>query len=136
MKKVAGTLRLDIASYNELASFAQFGSDLDDATQAKLARGQRTMEVLKQGLHDPQPVAQQVVTLFALSRGFIDKIPLDDVQRYESELAAYMHANHQDLYDDITKTGKLPEGDGLQNAVADFSKSFQTSDSQKKAAAK
>ena len=135
MKKVAGTLRLDIASYNELASFAQFGSDLDDATQAKLARGQRTMEVLKQGLHQPQSAAQQVVTLFALSRGFIDKIPLDDVQRYESELAAYMHANHQDLYDDITKTGKLPEGDSLQNAVADFSKSFQTSDSQKKAAA-
>ena len=71
MKKVAGTLRLDIASYNELASFAQFGSDLDAATQAKLARGQRTMEVLKQGLHDPLPVEEQVVTLFALSRGFI-----------------------------------------------------------------
>ena len=136
MKKVAGTLRLDIASYNELASFAQFGSDLDAATQAKLARGQRTMEVLKQGLHKPQPAAQQVVTLFALSRGFIDKIPLDDVQRYESELAAYMHANHQDLYDEITKTGQLPEGDSLQNAVADFSKSFQTSDDKKKAATK
>lgn len=136
MKKVAGTLRLDIASYNELASFAQFGSDLDEATQAKLARGQRTMEVLKQGLHEPQTVSQQVVTLFALSRGFIDKVPLDDVQRYESELAAYMHANHQDLYDSIQKTGKLPEGDALMNAVADFTKSFQTSDDQKKAAAK
>ncbi len=97
MKKVAGTLRLDIASYNELASFAQFGSDLDAATQAKLARGQRTMEVLKQGLHDPLPVEEQVVTLFALSRGFIDKVEIEDVQRYESELAAYMHANHQDL---------------------------------------
>ena len=82
---------------------AQFGSDLDEATQAKLARGQRTMEVLKQGLHEPQTVSQQVVTLFALSHGFIDKIPLDDVQRYESELAAYMHANHQDLYDSIQK---------------------------------
>ncbi|MGM9883393.1 MAG: F0F1 ATP synthase subunit alpha [Limosilactobacillus reuteri] len=136
MKKVAGTLRLDIASYNELASFAQFGSDLDEATQARLARGQRTMEVLKQGLHEPQTVSQQVVTLFALSKGFIDKIALDDVQRYESELAAYMHANHQDLYDSIDKTGKLPEGDDLLNAVADFSKSFQSSDDQKKAATK
>lgn len=136
MKKVAGTLRLDIASYNELASFAQFGSDLDEATQAKLARGQRTMEVLKQGLHEPQTVSQQVVTLFALSHGFIDKIPLADVQRYESELAAYMHANHQDLYDSIQKTGKLPEGDDLLNAVADFTKSFQTSDEQQKTAEK
>ena len=136
MKKVAGTLRLDIASYNELASFAQFGSDLDEATQAKLARGQRTMEVLKQGLHEPQTVSQQVVTLFALSHGFIDKIPLADVQRYESELAAYMHANHQDLYDSIQKTGKLPEGDDLLNAVADFTKSFHTSDDQQKAAEK
>ena len=136
MKKVAGTLRLDIASYNELASFAQFGSDLDEATQAKLARGQRTMEVLKQGLHEPQTVSQQVVTLFALSHGFIDKIPLADVQRYESELAAYMHANHQDLYDSIQKNGKLPEGDDLLNAVADFTKSFQTSDDQQKAAEK
>ena len=136
MKKVAGTPRLDIASYNELASFAQFGSDLDEATQAKLARGQRTMEVLKQGLHEPQTVSQQVVTLFALSHGFIDKIPLADVQRYESELAAYMHANHQDLYDSIQKTGKLPEGDDLLNAVADFTKSFQTSDDQQKAAEK
>jgi F-type H+-transporting ATPase subunit alpha len=133
MKKVAGTLRLDIASYNELASFAQFGSDLDAATQAKLARGQRTMEVLKQGLHQPQPAAQQVVTLYALQQGFIDKIPLDDVQRYESELAAYMHANHQDLYDEIAKTGKLPEGDDLHAAVEDFSKSFQTSDSKQAA---
>lgn len=136
MKKVAGTLRLDIASYNELASFAQFGSDLDEATQAKLARGQRTMEVLKQGLHEPQTVSQQVVTLFALSHGFIDKIPLADVQRYESELAAYMYANHQDLYDSIQKTGKLPEGDDMLNAVADFTKSFQTSDDQQKAAEK
>ncbi len=125
MKKVAGTLRLDIASYNELASFAQFGSDLDAATQAKLARGQRTMEVLKQGLHDPLPVEEQVVTLFALSRGFIDKVEIEDVQRYESELAAYMHANHQDLYDTIKKAGMLPEGDDLQNAVAKFSETFQ-----------
>ena len=136
MKKVAGTLRLDIASYNELASFAQFGSDLDEATQAKLSRGKHTMELLKQGLHQPQPVEQQVVTLFALSNGFVDQIPVDDVPRYESELASFMHANHQDLYDTIKSTGKLPEGDDLKNAVAEFTKSFQTSDDKKKAAQK
>ena len=97
MKKVAGTLRLDIASYNELASFAQFGSDLDAATQAKLARGQRTMEVLKQGLHDPLPVEEQVVTLFALSRGFIDKVEIEDVQHTRSSLLARLN---------MMKTGK------------------------------
>ena len=92
------------------------------------------MELLKQGLHQPQPVEQQVVTLFALSNGFVDKIPVDDVSRYESELASFMHANHQDLYDTIKSTGKVPEGDDLKNAVADFTKSFQTSDDKKKAA--
>lgn len=133
MKKVAGTLRLDISSYKELESFAQFGSDLDVATQARLGRGQRTMELLKQGLHQVQPVEQQVVTLFALSHNFIDDIPVEDVQRFESELADYMHANHQDLYDHIAKTGQLPEGDALEDAVRDFRSSFQTSDEKKAA---
>ena len=134
MKKVAGTLRLDIASYNELASFAQFGSDLDSETQARLARGQRTMEVLKQGLHEPQPVEQQVVTLYALSYSYLDNVPVDDIQRFESELASYMHANHQDLYDQIKSTGKLPEGDGLDKAISDFKETFKTSDQQKQEA--
>ena len=125
MKKVSGTLRLDIASYNELASFAQFGSDLDAATQAKLARGERTVEVLKQGLHAGQPIEQQVVTLFALGHSFLDKIPVEDVLRFEEELAAFMHANHQDLYDGIKASGKLPEGDALEKAVAEFAAGFQ-----------
>ena len=121
MKKVSGTLRLDIASYNELASFAQFGSDLDAATQAKLARGERTVEVLKQGLHQPQPVEQQVVTLYALGHGYLDSLPVDDILRFESELANFMRANHQDLYDQIKSTGKLPEGDALDQAISSFS---------------
>ena len=125
MKKVSGTLRLDIASYNELASFAQFGSDLDAATQAKLARGERTVEVLKQGLHAGQPIEQQVVTLFALGHSFLDKVPVEDVLRFEEELAAFMHANHQDLYDGIKASGKLPEGDALEKAVAEFAAGFQ-----------
>lgn len=135
MKKVAGTLRLDIASYKELASFAQFGSDLDAATQARLGRGQRTMELLKQGLHKVQPVEQQVVSLYALTHNFIDDIPVEDVLRFESELADYMRANHQDLYDHIAQTGQLPEGDALENAVRDFRASFQTSDDKKAASA-
>ena len=125
MKKVSGTLRLDIASYNELASFAQFGSDLDAATQAKLARGERTVEVLKQGLHAGQPIEQQVVTLFALGHSFLDKVPVEDVLHFEEELAAFMHANHQDLYDGIKASGKLPEGDALEKAVAEFAAGFQ-----------
>ena len=134
MKKVAGTLRLDISAYNELAAFAQFGSDLDENTQRRLGRGERTMEILKQGLHEPQPVAQQVVTLFALSHGYVDNIPVQDVRRFEQELAAYMRANHQDVYDQIAETGKLPEGDVIDQVIKDFKEtSFQTSDSDKAA---
>ena len=77
MKKVAGTLRLDLASYRELEAFTQFGSDLDAATQAKLNRGRRTIEVLKQPLHKPLPVEKQVVILYALTHGFLDSVPVD-----------------------------------------------------------
>ena len=135
MKKVSGTLRLDIASYNELASFAQFGSDLDAATQAKLSRGERTVEVLKQGLHQPQPVEQQVVTLYALGHGYLDSLPVDDILRFESELANYMRANHQDLYDQIKSTGKLPDGNALDEAITSFKDTFETSDQKKAKAA-
>ena len=85
MKKVAGTLRVDLASYRELESFAQFGSDLDQATQAKLNRGRRTVEVLKQPLHKPLPVEDEVLILYALTHGFLDAIPVPDIQRYELE---------------------------------------------------
>ena len=135
MKKVSGTLRLDIASYNELASFAQFGSDLDAATQAKLSRGERTVEVLKQGLHQPQPVEQQVVTLYALGHGYLDSLPVDDILRFESELANYMRANHQDLYDQIKSTGKLPDGNALDEAITSFKDTFETSDQKQAKAA-
>ena len=128
MKKVSGTLRLDIASYNELAAFAQFGSDLDAATKARLDRGERTMEVLKQGLHAPQPVEQQVVTLYALAHNYLDDVPVDDVLRFESELATFMRSNHQDLYDSIKQSGQLPDGDGLDKALDAFKAGFQTSD--------
>lgn len=84
MKKVAGTLRTDLAAYRELESFAQFGSDLDQATQAKLNRGQRTVEVLKQPLHDPIPVEKQVVILYALTHGYLDAVPVEDIARFKT----------------------------------------------------
>ncbi|MCH5464705.1 F0F1 ATP synthase subunit alpha [Levilactobacillus tujiorum] len=125
MKKVAGTLRLDLSAYRELESFAQFGSDLDAATKARLDRGARTVEVLKQGLHESVPVAKEVIILFALTHGHLDKLEIEDVLRYQNELFDYMDASHQDVEDVITKTGNLPEGDALENAIVEFDATFQ-----------
>lgn len=127
MKKVAGTLRLDLASFRELEAFTQFGSDLDKATQAKLNRGQRSVEVLKQGLHETIPVEKQVVILFCLSRGYIDDLPIEDIRRFEQEIYAFMDENHPDLLKTIRETGKLPEEDDLKAAVEAFKKNFVTS---------
>lgn len=124
MKKVAGTLRLDLASFRELEAFAQFGSDLDKATQAKLNRGQRTVEILKQGLHKPLPVSLQVTSLYALTKGFIDDVPVSDVIRFEAELHAYMNEKHKDLLDVITNTGNLPDEDKFSAAIEAFKKTF------------
>ncbi|MBM7645362.1 F-type H+-transporting ATPase subunit alpha [Scopulibacillus daqui] len=128
MKKVSGTLKLDLASFRELEAFAQFGSDLDKATLAKLERGQRTVEILKQDLHNPYPVEKQVAILYALSRGFLDDIPLEDVQRFEAEYLAYMDENHQDLLKHIKETGQLPNEDDFKEAINAFKKTFVASD--------
>ena len=85
MKKVAGTLKLDLAQYRELAAFAQFGSDLDKVTQSRLNRGERTLEILKQGVNQPMPVERQVVSLYTVTRGHVDDIPVQDVRRFEDE---------------------------------------------------
>ncbi len=127
MKKVAGTLRVDLASYRELESFAQFGSDLDQATQAKLNRGRRTVEVLKQPLHKPLPVEDEVVILYALTHGFLDAIPVPDIQRYELELYDYFASNYNDLLDVIRTTGDLPEEDKLNEALKNFNEGFSIS---------
>ncbi|WP_096185871.1 F0F1 ATP synthase subunit alpha [Evansella halocellulosilytica] len=127
MKKVAGTLRLDLASYRELEAFAQFGSDLDKATQAKLNRGARTVEVLKQGLHQPLAVEKQVVILYALTKGFLDDIEVDDVRRFESELFTFFEHNHKDLFTHIKETGTLPDEDALKQAIEAFKKTFSSS---------
>jgi F-type H+-transporting ATPase subunit alpha len=98
MKQVAGTLRLDLAQYREMAAFAQFGSDLDASTQKMLSRGQRLVEVLKQGQYVPQSVEQQIVILFAATQGFIDEIEVKSLHRFEEELMSYMERNHSDVF--------------------------------------
>ncbi|MFF2447238.1 F0F1 ATP synthase subunit alpha [Neobacillus sp. NPDC058068] len=128
MRKVAGTLRLDLASYRELEAFAQFGSDLDKATQAKLARGARTVEVLKQDLHKPLPVAKQVAILYALTRGFLDDIPLEDIRRFESEFHNWLDHNRKELLDHIATTKELPSDDDMASAINDFKKTFAVSE--------
>ena len=128
MKKVAGTLRTDLAAYRELESFAQFGSDLDQATQAKLNRGQRTVEVLKQPLHDSIPVEKQVLILYALTHGYLDSIPVEDISRFQNELFDNFDSSHADLLKTIRETGKLPDDKKLSAAIEEFSESFAPSE--------
>lgn len=120
MKKVAGTLRIDLASYRELEAFTQFGSDLDAATQAKLNRGRRTVEVLKQPLHKPLPVEKQVLILYALTNGFLDSVPIDDILAFEEELYAYFDLHYDSLLDVIRTTKDLPDTDELNAAIQAF----------------
>ncbi|ETA75037.1 F0F1 ATP synthase subunit alpha [Ligilactobacillus equi] len=127
MKKVAGTLRLDLASFRELESFAQFGSDLDEATQAKLNRGRRTVEVLKQPLHKPLAVEKQVVILYALTHGFLDAVALEDILPFQDQLFDFFESNHADLFATIRESGQLPDTDKMDAAIKDFAQSFQGS---------
>lgn len=120
MKKVAGTLRIDLASYRELEAFTQFGSDLDAATQAKLNRGRRTVEVLKQPLHKPLPVEKQVLILYALTNGFLDSVPINDILAFEEDLYAYFDLHHDSLLDTIRTTKDLPDTDLLDDAIQEF----------------
>jgi F-type H+-transporting ATPase subunit alpha len=124
MKKVSGTLRLDLASYRELEAFAQFGSDLDKATQAKLNRGARTVEVLKQDLNKPLKVEKQVAILYALTRGFLDDIPLQDIRRFEAEFLTWLDHNQKALLDHIVSTKDLPKDEDMAAAINGFKKTF------------
>ncbi|MGE4345062.1 MAG: F0F1 ATP synthase subunit alpha [Geoalkalibacter sp.] len=101
MKQVAGTLRLALAQYREMAAFAQFGSDLDAATQRQLNRGARLVEILKQGQYQPLPVEKQVLIIYAANNGYIDEYPVNEIQRYESELYTFVESKHAQLLEDI-----------------------------------
>ncbi len=120
MKRVAGTLRLDLASYRELEAFTQFGSDLDAATQAKLNRGRRTVEVLKQGVHQPLPVEKQVLVLYALTHGFMDSVPVKDILNFQEELFAFFDVKYPELLTTIIETKDLPEEAVLDEAIETF----------------
>jgi F-type H+-transporting ATPase subunit alpha len=109
MKQIAGTLRLELAQYRELAAFAQFGSDLDKATQAQLNRGQRLTELLKQPQYDPMPVEKQIVSIFAGTNGFLDDLDLSEVGKFEAELHKFMDLNHKDLLEDIKRPAGLDD---------------------------
>jgi F-type H+-transporting ATPase subunit alpha len=130
MKSVAGTLRLDLAQYRELAAFAQFGSDLDKATKAQLDRGMRMTELLKQPQYAPMPVEQQVISLYAGTKGYIDDIPVADVTRFEAELLKYMENTAPEIGADIVKNKKLTDAteEALKKALANFKQIFETSD--------
>src|SRR5690606_34355871 len=130
MKKVAGRLRLELASYRELAAFAQFGSDLDKTTLAKLARGKRMTELLKQAQYSPLSMEEQVVIIFAGTNGYIDDYELEVLGRYEKDLLAFMHSRKSDILDAIRSTGNLDGSveKSLREALAEFAKTFSTDD--------
>jgi F-type H+-transporting ATPase subunit alpha len=107
MKQVAGTLRLELAQYREMAAFAQFGSDLDQATQRQLNRGARLVELLKQGQYEPLPVEKQILIIYAGTNGFVDELPLTALKRYEQELNSFIESRHPDIFADILKKREL-----------------------------
>lgn len=124
MKKVAGTLRLDLAAFRELEAFAQFGSDLDEDTQAKLNRGERTIEILKQNLNQPIVVEKQVMSLYALTHGFLDDVPVEDIVRFEQEYYVWLDSNAEEMLTHIRTTGTLGEEKEMDTVVAGFKKTF------------
>ncbi|MCL6612905.1 MAG: F0F1 ATP synthase subunit alpha [Peptococcaceae bacterium] len=126
MRAVAGSLRLDLAQYRELAAFAQFGSDLDKATQARLTRGQRMMELLKQNQYVPMAVEDQVMSIYAAVRGYLDDLPVDQVLTFEAEFLKYMKASRPEVGQAIAGTGLLEKDteEKLQAAIKDFKAMF------------
>lgn len=126
MKKVAGTLKLDLAQFRELEAFAQFGSDLDDATKSQLERGKRAVEILKQPQYSPVKTEDQVVVLYALVKGYLDEVPVEKIQDFSNGLVEYAHMNAKDFYKDVVE--KKMWGDeseeNLKKVISDFTKSF------------
>jgi F-type H+-transporting ATPase subunit alpha len=130
MSKLAGTMKLDLSQYYELAAFAQFGSDLDKVTLAKLERGKRVVEILKQDEHKPLPVEKQVVSIYLVTKGHLDDIPVEDVRRFEAEFHAYVDANAQDVLTSIREEKVLKEEteQKLIQSIEAFKKTFVKSE--------
>ena len=127
MKSVAGTLKIDLAQFRDLESFATFGSELDKSSQQQLDRGYRLTELLKQGLNAPVPVEEQCIVIYAGTKGWLDTVPVADVRRFESELLTTFRAKHADMLAQIRDKGTMPESDVLDAALRTFVDSFATS---------
>ncbi len=125
MKSVAGTLKLDLAQFRELEAFASFGSELDKLSQAQLDRGYKLTELLKQGLHAPLKVEEQVVSIYAGTKGYLDDIPTSDVGRFEKELLEEFNSRYTDLMEEIRESGKMPDDDKMKSAMEGFRDRFQ-----------
>ena len=134
MKQVAGTLRLDLAQYRELAAFAQFGSDLDAATKAQIDRGQRTTEILKQPQYTPYPVEDQVQVIYVAVKGYFDDVAVDEVVDFEHRILAFLHSIHPEIGEDIVKNKKLTEAneEKLKAAILEFKERYAATKSQDK----
>ena len=132
MKKVAGGLRLDLASFRELEAFAQLGTDLDAATQSRLDRGYRMIELLKQGVYVPMSVADQIMVIFAGTRGLLDKIPVEEVQRWEKAFLEFVHAKYQDLWQQLNDEGQMTDeiAEKLTEMTGVFNEQFLASSGQ------
>jgi F-type H+-transporting ATPase subunit alpha len=128
MKEVAGSLRLDLSQYRELESFAAFASDLDAASKAQLDRGARLVELLKQPQNSPMPVEEQVVAIFLGTRGHLDSVPVEDVQRFEQELLEHVRSSKDEILKEIRESKKLSEEleKTLTDVVNDFKKGFES----------
>lgn len=126
MKQVAGSLRMDLAQYRELAAFSQFGSDLDKATAAALTRGERMTELLKQNQYSPMNVIDQVISIFAGGNGFLDDLPLDKVLEFEKQLLQDIHTNHADIYETLSAEKKISDETkaALKDAIKKFKEGF------------
>jgi F-type H+-transporting ATPase subunit alpha len=127
MRAVAGTLKIDLAQFRDLESFATFGSELDKSSQQQLDRGYRLTELLKQGLNAPVPVEEQCVVIYAGTRGWLDTLPVEDVIRFEAELLTDFRAKHSDLLAHIRDTGTLPDAEKIDAAMKSFVDSFSVS---------
>jgi F-type H+-transporting ATPase subunit alpha len=127
MKQVAGTLRLGLAQFRELEAFAQFGSDLDKATQAQLARGQRLVEVLKQDQYVPIEVSKQILTIFAASAGLLDDLPIEHCRPFEQELYKYFDVHHKDLLEKLADKGGMSDEvkEAVKQGMEEAKKQFQ-----------
>jgi len=133
MRQVAGTLRLDLAQYRELAAFAQFGSDLDKSTQAQLTRGARLVEILKQPQYEPLPVEKQIAIIYAGTNGYLDAIPIGELRSFETELYSFLEARHPDVLRNIAEKKQLD--DALKASLNESVKQFATDFAARKAAA-